>query len=68
MYVHCRKIYNLFVALETGRKVSFSSLFCSEYKIILNLPTMYISCVYFAMAISHFLLEASNGGISKILF
>ena len=47
IYIHCRKIYNLFVqALETGRKTSFSRLFRIECKLILYWMTMYVYCVY----------------------
>ena len=47
IYIHCWKIYNLFVrALETSRKASFSSLFRSVGKLILYFPTMYIYCIF----------------------
>jgi hypothetical protein len=43
IYLHCRKIHNLFVpALET-------SLFNSEWEFILYLMTMYIYCVFLAI-------------------
>ena len=42
IYVHCRKIYNLFAqAIETGRKAS-----------LLYLTTMYVYCVYPAMPVT----------------
>ena len=48
IYVHCRKIYNLFArALETDRR---ASLFRSECKLILYSTTMYIYCVYPAIS------------------
>ena len=47
IYIHCWKIYNLFVwALETSRKASFSSLFRSVCKLILYFPTMYMYCIF----------------------
>ena len=47
IYVHCRKIYNLFVrALGTCRKSE--SLASANY--FLYLPTMYVCCVYPAMS------------------
>ena len=43
--VHCRKIYNLIVrALETGRKLSFSVLFRSDFIFSDNICIMYLSC------------------------
>jgi hypothetical protein len=51
IYVHCRKIYNLFaLALETDRRASFSSLFRSGWKLILYSTTMYVNCVYPAIS------------------
>ena len=48
IYVHCRKIYNLFVwALETGRK---ASLFRRECKLILYSTTMYVYCIYSSLS------------------
>ena len=48
IYVHCRKIYNLFVrALETGRKVS---LFRRECKLILYSTTMYLYCIHSSLS------------------
>jgi hypothetical protein len=48
LYICCRKIYNLFVrALETDRKARFSSLFHSEYKLILYLQIVNVQkCTY----------------------
>jgi hypothetical protein len=47
IYVHCRKIYNLFVrALGTCRKSE--SLASANY--FLYLPTMYVCCVYPAIS------------------
>jgi hypothetical protein len=37
-------------ALETGRRTSISSLFCSECKLIWYLTTMYVYCVYPAIS------------------
>ena len=45
IYVHWQEI----LALETGRKASFSILFPNEFKLILYLP-IYVYCVYPAMA------------------
>jgi hypothetical protein len=48
IYVHCRKILNLFVrVLETGRK---ACLVRNEYILILDLTTMYVDCVYPTMS------------------
>ena len=39
--------------LQTGRKANLSSLFLSEWKLILYLTTMYVHCVYPAISKSH---------------